>query len=122
MPTTYPDFPLANRQDARKFNEESEDVAVREKMEGGYVFTRPKFTRAARRTFRTGFTDLTNAEKEELDAFWYAMKGGTKIFAWKHPITGVSYNVRFQKSFTFRYTGVGSYYRWDVDEIALEQV
>lgn len=114
-------FPLNDQQDSSQYSESAEDVAIREKMEGGYVYSRPKFTRPARKTFRTGFSDLTNADKLVLEAFWLTVKGGSDIFTWLNPVSGVTYNVRFTKPLTYEYFGRNAVHRWNVKNIELEQ-
>lgn len=115
-------FPLNTLQDSSKYNEALEDVALRNKMEGGYVYTRPKFTRNARKTFITGFTEITNEEKLTLEAFWQTVKGGSDIFTWVNPVMSTTHNVRFTKPISFKYAGIGNVHRWNVDGLELEEV
>jgi len=115
-------LPLQDKQDSSKLTSEQEDVAERIDVEGGYTITRPKHSRNPRRTFTTGFTELTDAQKGELEAFYQTMKGGSIAFEWTHPTTGVIYSVRFKESLKFSYVGHGETYRWNSGDITLEQV
>lgn len=114
-------FPINDKQDSSQYSETSEDVAIREKTEGGYVYSRPKFTRTARKTFTSGFSDLNNTDKLLVQAFWDTVKGGSDIFTWINPITSAVHNVRFTKKFTFEYIGRGNVHRWNVSGIELEE-
>lgn len=116
-------FPtLTKIPDSKKFSEHQEDATIRQKMEGGYVYTRPKFTRAPRRTFRIGFTEIPQADKEVLDQFWRDVRGGADIFKWTHPITAEVIRVRFMSKIEWAYVGYGTNYRWNADGIELEEV
>jgi len=115
-------FPLADRQDAKYYQVEQEDPAMRTEMEGGYVYSRPRFTRTPRKTFTTGFTNLSNDEKNTLEAFWNTVKGGSEIFQWTDPVENVVVEVRFTAPIQFNYAGYEGNHRWDCSSIVLEQV
>lgn len=116
-------FPTLSRgEDARFFGMSQEDPAMRTKVEGGYVFTRPRFTRRPRRSFTTGFTNISDADRALLENFWNDTKGGSSAFAWTHPFTNEVIQVRFKKGFDFSYVGIGHSHRWDVTGIELEEV
>lgn len=114
-------FPFSDIQDSAKYSETSENVAVRAGMEGGYVYTRPRFTRAARKTFTTGLTNLSNEQKQTLETFWNTVKGGSDIFTWVNPVTLATHNVRFTKPIQYEYAGRGGVHRWNVSSIELEE-
>lgn len=118
-------FPLANKQDSSKFKEQAaEDPTIAAPMEGGYVITRPRYTRRPRYNFTTGFTDLSETEKNTFQNFYNAQRGGAASFSYTHPTSGVVYTVRFKKDSmpNFDYAGFGSTYRWNIDNIVLEEV
>jgi phage-related protein len=115
------DFPFPTKQDASKFGFEQEDVGIRSEMEGGYVLTRPRHTRTPRRTWTTGFTDLSNAEKVTFEAF-VAAHGTYKAFNYYLPVEGTLVNVRFKTVPKYDYMGFGANMRWNINDIMLEEV
>lgn len=115
------DFPLEGQQDSKYYGVEAEDPAVRSDMEGGYVASRPRFTRTPRKTFTTGFTSISNADRATLEAFWDAKKGGAVVFTWLNPVDGTTHTVRFKEPMTFKYAGLGGVHLWNVTSIVLEE-
>lgn len=115
---TTPVFPhiltSGEGQDAKKFGFDLEDPAIKSDMEGGYVFSRARFTRAPRRTWTSGFTYISAASKAQLVTFWTTVMGGSVIFQWKNPSDLVDYQVRFSDPLKFTYVGAGTNQRWDV--------
>lgn len=111
-----PVFPtLTNTEDSSFYNLELEDSSMKTEMEGGYVVTRSKHTRAARRTFTSGFTFLNTADKALLDTFYGStVKGGAVIFDWTDPVTTTVYQVRFLEPMSFKYVGKGTNKLWNV--------
>lgn len=114
-------IPLAAKQDSAKFGFEQEDVGIRSEMEGGYVLTRPRHTRNPRRTWKTGFTDLSNTDKETFEAF-YNTNGTHTAFSYDLPVLATTVNVRFRSPPRYSYKGYGANLRWDIDDIYLEEV
>jgi len=117
MPT--PVFPHTltngNMQDAKKHSVELEDPSISTELEGGYVYSRARHTRAPRRTWTSGFTYITTAEKLQLETFWNDVRGGSVIFQWRNPQTGTDFLVRFVEGpLRFNYVGNRSNQRWDV--------
>lgn len=112
------DFPLAKmeaREDAQKFGIEYEDNAIKIKTEGGYRITRPRHTRAPRATITTGFTNISNDDKEVLEEF-FAKVGTYDHFNYTDPTSDV---VRVMKMvgplpFVFAGIGGGNLHRWNV--------
>lgn len=116
-------FPtLSKKENSAFFSETREDPTVRTKTDGGYMVSRPKHTRAPRRTISTGFSDLSNTDKETLEDFYDTMSGGAGSFTYIHPTSGVEIYVRFAQPFTVTYAGVGEAQRWDVKDIKLEEI
>lgn len=122
MPASEINFPseLAARQDSKYFKVSLADKTIRGSMEGGYEHTRPRYTRKHRRTFSTGFTDISQEELDALLAF-YDLVGGYKVFNWKNPANGEVYAVRFDQPPEATYTGIGGNHRYDVTNINLSE-
>lgn len=116
-----PSLPLQSKQDSAKYGFEQEDVGIRSEMEGGYVLTRPRHTRTPRRTWKTGWTDLSNAEKLTIEAF-VAANGTYKAFDYNLPVEGTLVNVRFKEVPKYEYKGFGTNLRWDITDVMLEEV
>ena len=117
------DFPsaLADLQDSSKFGFEQEDVGIRSEMEGGYVLTRPRHTRTPRRTWHTGFTDLSDADKTTFENF-VAVQGTYLAFNYTLPVSGTIVNVRFKEIPKYEYKGSGPALRWTINDSILEEV
>ena len=121
---TTPNFP-AIKSDSSKFSEMGlSDPAMTTPTEGGYQITRPRFTRRPRRAFKIGFTLLTKAQKETLQAFWEDRLGGSRAFNFTHPENGTIYTVRFKQGYTpeFKYVGMGTTVLYNCDGMILEEV
>lgn len=119
MPLTFPT--LSQGQDSSLFSVETDDPAIKADIEGGYEYTRPRFTRRPRRTFKTGFSDLTEADRTLLDEFYDDVMGGSDSFYWTNPVTSVVTLVRFKDPPTWKYTGIKTRYRWQV-QFAVKEV
>ena len=117
-----PVFPveLASEQDSSKFQVEQEDNAVKGETEGGYVFTRRRNTRRPRRTFTTGFTDISQALQEKLETF-YDLVGTHTPFVYTNPATGKTFRVRFTAGPKYQYTGMGKTRLWSVASLTLKE-
>lgn len=90
-------------------------------MEGGYVLTRARSTRRPRRTWTTGFTDLSNAQFNQFVEF-FNEHGTFKGFTYVVRTSNEVVNVRFTKTPEFKYAGHGSNFRWDINSLQLEEV
>lgn len=116
------DFPPAGfeREDAKYYKTAQEDGTIRSSSEGGYEMTRRRFTRNPRKTYTTGFTEITDAQLQTLESIWDANMGHT-IFQWTHPIRGTVHDCRFTKPFEVSYSGKGSHRVYNV-KIELKEV
>jgi hypothetical protein len=115
------DFPtLINKPDSKKYSISQEDPAVRSKMEGGYVVSRPRHTRPPRLIWTVGYTFIPDSDKTAILDFYADMHGGSEIFRWLNHENSVWYYVRFADQPTYRYVGAGLSRRWDID-FKLEQ-
>lgn len=113
---TNPVFPTAigPLQDSKFYTVEMEDVGMKTKMDGGYVVSRARHTRKARRTYTTGFTDLTGTQVLLLTDFYDLVKGSSVVFDWVDPLGGLTIPVRFTDPLNLKYTGIGPTKRYDV--------
>ncbi len=76
------------------------DPAIRSQSEGGYVTSRARFTRIARKwivnyTWMSKANARTNPAATGIKAFEDARAGGSDNFDWPNPDDGVTYDVRF---------------------------
>lgn len=115
----FPTF--GNKEDSAKFSLQLEDVGIRSEMEGGYVLTRPRHTRRPRRTWSTGFVNLSDTEKETFEDF-FNDHGTYKVFTYTVRTSSEVVQVRFASPPDFNYHGFGSNFRWDISNIKLEEV
>lgn len=118
-----PQFPtLSTGSDSALYALELEDVALKTKIDGGYVVSRAKHTRKPRKTFTTGYTDLKPADKTLIQDFYENVaKGGSVVFDWTDPASSTVYQVRFVDGpLQWKYTGIGPTQRWQV-QFRLEQ-
>lgn len=134
----FEDLAFSVPQDRRYYSVEHENNTERTKFEGGYVASRPKFPRnPVRRTWRTGFTDMSPADRAILEGFWNTVAGGSVVFQWLdvHAWEGAKYLVpgtdaapyRFYVRFAmeklkFETKGYGPNLRYDCPELILEEV
>jgi hypothetical protein len=110
-----PSFPagLAAIQDSKFYDVSQEDVGMKTPLDGGYVASRPRHTRTPRKTFTSGFTSMTNAQKIQLQAFYDTVKGSSLVFDWIDPPSGTVYTVRFTGELKIKYVGLGPTKLWD---------
>lgn len=108
------------REDSAKFNFTFVDNTIRSETDGGYVFTRPRNTRPSLRIFNTGFTDMSQEQKNAIETFVISKRVGAVPFTYTDPTSGVEYTVRFKAPPRFTYSGVGGTHRWSAD-VQLEE-
>lgn len=97
------------------------DPTLRTPFEGGYVQTRPRFTRIPRRwsiSYAEG-NALPAADKTTLYNFESARGVGGEAFTWTSPFDGGSYTVRFAAPIEFApVTGTATWSaRFDLEEV-----
>lgn len=113
---------IEGRQDSKLFAESrAQGDSIVAEMEGGYKTTRPRHTRGPLKTFKFGFSDLSNAEKETLMAFYDAHSTHT-IWQFTHPVSLTVYNVRFDTPIAPKYKGRGGFHFWECPAIAISEV
>lgn len=93
-----------------------ENPVMRHKVDGGYAFTRPRYTKPASATVNCRYVRLTQADVATISSFWNQTAGGSRAFMFKEPSSGGLIKVRFaNEALEFRYTGHGAERSWDVD-------
>lgn len=113
MPIAFPTLPSGEKLDSSQFSIELMDNTIRQDVEGGYTYTRPRTTRRNRKAWKCQYTFLPEADRAVLEAFWQTAAGNALIFTWESPQDGLIYNVRFKGPMTFRYVGRNTLQRWD---------
>ena len=114
------DVGFSEKEDAGYYSVSYEDNTVRSNMEGGYDTSRPRFTRKMRKTFITGFSDITQADFEIIEEFWLQF-GGHRVFTWTDPTNQIDYSARFTRQPNITYTGIGPHRSYNV-EVELKEV
>lgn len=115
------DFPpVGVKEDAAHYSLTRKDNTVRTTTEGGYTITRPRTTRALRRTWNTGFTALDNTQRIAVEDFYEQQRGGAMTFTWTDPIDSVEHVVRFVGDLSWKYEGIGPVPLWTVT-VTLEE-
>lgn len=152
MSEIFPGASLSMPPDAKFYDVEVENPAIRTEFEGGYVASRTRHRRSRlRRTFTTGYNNLDDLDRVVLEDFWNLVKGGSVIFSWfdeiayearywriKNDPTYPGYNpalvkssldpapftfrVRFLDKLSFRRSGHGHNIRFEIPSIKLEEV
>ena len=110
---TFPALPSGKRMDSARFSYERTDPGMRAEMEGGYAITRARFTRPPRKIFTVGFTMITDADRNAIDAFYETTRGSSRMFTWRNVEDGKDYVVRFKGKLSFTYKGAGTTKFWD---------
>lgn len=101
-----PIFPTLSIKPSFPIETEFENSTIRTEFEGGYVHSRPRYTRQRRR-WHIIYNALNDNDKTTLINFIATVKGGAEIFSWSHPLTGENINVRFLTLPHFRYIAPG---------------
>ena len=118
----FPTVTLAGIEDSKHFSESQADPVQGADVDGGYRITRPRYTRLPRKTWTTGFSDLTDTEKSSFTTFWDLKMGGSDSFTYLNPADAVEYTVRFKGQPKIKYVGMAALRRWEISGITLEQV
>jgi phage-related protein len=114
------DVGFTEKEDAQYYEVEVDDNTMRSSSDGGYEFSRPRFTRKPRKTFTTGFTELSQSDYALLMDFWDAYQGAVS-FTWVDPTDNVAHTVRMTKPPVVTYRGIGPRRMWNV-EVTMKQV
>ncbi len=118
----FPTATLDGLEDSKHFGVQQADPVKRSESDGGYTTTRPRYTRLPRKTWTTGFTDLTDTQKDSFTTFWDTQRGGSDSFIYLNPADAANYTVRFKGQPKIKYTGMASLRLWQITGIVLEQV
>jgi hypothetical protein len=119
-----PTFPtLSTNPSVEGWGEEAAfDPAIRNKVEAGYVASRPKFTRIPKK-WGGVYKSIPNADKNLIETFEFTeVYCGSTNFNWTNPLNSTVYDVRFLGTIKYDLaveTEEG--YRWDVT-FTVEQV
>jgi hypothetical protein len=119
------DFPVIHYMDASSLTSSREDPSISPaKMEGGYVLSRPRFTRRPRRSFAFNFDLMRDSDKVALETFYDSVFGSSNLFNWTHPTTGEVIIVRFDPATKLKFSrvGFGGINIWKSDVIVLTEV
>ena len=114
------DYPTLTKNPSPPIKESTEDPVIKSDFEAGYVHTRLRYTRQ-RHQFDIIYENISNADKVTLDTFCDTVHGSVTSFNWVHPITNVTYVVRFDKRPQFesgQYDGTG--YVWNTEFTLVE--
>lgn len=89
-------FPSLSINPVYPISESREDSTIKSDQEAGYQITRQRYSRV-RKKWNLTYQYLVDADYTALTTFIdVTVKGGADMFTWTHPITSVSYNVRFE--------------------------
>ncbi len=117
---------LNNGHDSQKFQETHRaDPSIPFDTEGGWMISRARFTRRPPITYTLGYTDISEAQKQELQDLYADTRGSSEIIeGWVHPTSGAIKSVRFKQGAIpqYSYKGRGGNHRWDVSGVMIEEV
>ena len=100
-------FPTISKKPIMPLDFTREDSVLRSETDGGYVMTRPRFTRS-RAIITVGYESLPDAEAYAIDDFYVIdCANGSAIFQWTHPTRNTVYNVRFKEPVKISHTSYG---------------
>lgn len=107
-------FPTMSRGESPSLYKESEeDVAIKSETSGGYELTRPRFTRAPRREFQTGWLSIPQADRNLWDTFYKTVRTYS-AFTWLNQLSGEIVQVRCSEPPTIDYVGIGKNKMWNI--------
>ena len=90
------DFPTLSIKPSYPLEEETQYKTLKSPFEDGYVLSRPQWTKP-KRQWKLKYEYLPESDYNTLrDFFENSAKGGAISFLWTHPVTSVTYNVRFK--------------------------
>lgn len=112
--------PLGVKEDSKFFKIQREDKAVLSETHG-YVYSRPRHARPARRIITTGLSQLTQGQFEQVDQF-ISKYGRFQRFKYMLQTTGEVLTVRFEGIPEGKYAGVGGVHIWEFTDIKLVEV
>ena len=90
-------FPTLSVNPSVGLEQDTRKKTLKSPTEDGYVITRAAWTRA-KKTFLVKYNALPIADYNTLvDFFENDAKGGAEVFNWTHPVSSVTYEVRFEE-------------------------
>lgn len=106
---------LQTQIDSSTFQPTYEDSTLRTPLEGGYLASRPRHTRPARRSFQFGYTEVDNTTKMLLEVFYrQTTLGGALSFDFTDPTNGAVITVMFMAPPEAQYKGIKTVFKWDI--------
>ncbi|MCW4050353.1 MAG: hypothetical protein NWE89_11530 [Candidatus Bathyarchaeota archaeon] len=121
FPTLYIHGTLVHTPVVGRFEDTmAQNPTIRSQFEGGYVQTRSRFTRIARR-WTVSYRGMSQANKNTLRTFENARRAGSELFTWTNPEDSTSYNVRFLEPVIYTPWEHTNFLQWNIDFV-LEQV
>lgn len=122
---SFPDLTAAGFtavEDSQYFQTERISGAQTYETDGGVFLVRKRFTRNPGSFITTGFTEISDADKQLFDAFYEnnAAHGAVQV-NYLHPLTGVTLQVYFSETtpYTAQYKGWGANKVWTLTDIRL---
>lgn len=118
---------LSKLPDQKDWEETPEDPGIKSQMDGGYVVSRARYTRAPRHVFKFQMTDMSNTDKLLVQTLWNTVRGSSDIFTFPHPFDGNVYTVRFNKQPSYKYADFATLnngnpdHHWNITGIELEE-
>jgi phage-related protein len=111
-------FPTLSNPPAFGLSHENEDAVLKSDKEGGYVQTRPRFTRLRKKFSGVVYRNMTDTDQSTLDTFeTTTVRGGADSFSWTNPKNSTTYTVRFMKPVKYTPTEFGWDFEMDLEEV-----
>jgi hypothetical protein len=112
---------FTQQEDSSYFKDSYLDGTIKYEVTGGLVVARRRFTRQPNRSIETGFSNMSQANKEIIDAYYsIVMQAGT--FTYTHPTSAESLTVRFDDVLKPEYMGAGTTFVWKMPSIKLRTI
>lgn len=97
-----------------------EENVKRNDTSGGYELTRPQFTRKPRKTFKTGFVEMSASDFDIFEKFFEKYQL-SKSFTWFNQASQSNHTVRINSAPNVTWRGIGSRALYNV-EVELKEV
>jgi hypothetical protein len=114
---TFPTLSVSPEIDSWE-DEVSYNPTIRSEYEGGYILTRPRFTRIIRK-WNVVYKGISDTEMQQVKDFENSIYVGSDAFEWLNPVDNVIYTVRLLEP--IKYKMINNKYYWQIS-LVLEQV